>query len=231
MTCERRGCEQTICQDPTAAVNVTTRQSSHAAGSRRPRAAERLTNAALCWALIFTAMHVYWYLGGRVGFGDQPDPLPAAPSSLGDWIFTIVVGGMFAAGLMVPIAFTRTWGRHVPRRLLVWSMWAGCLVLIARGGFGQLDDGLRFTGLRDGGLTGLSTEDVIGSAHPSTYTKVSTVAVDAVLLIGGILFGCAARVGRSPHTATAGPAPDRTLDAAAGTERAERLRGVAERPR
>ena len=129
--------------------------------------------------------------------GDQPDPLPGAPSSLGDWIFSFVVGAMFAAGLAVPSALARPWGRPPPRRLLLWSMWIGCAVLVARGGSGLLDDGLRFTGLADGGLTGLTNEDVLGSAHPSTNTIVSTLAIDSIFLVGGLLFGYAARLSGS----------------------------------
>ena len=75
-------------------------------------------------------------------------------------------------------------------------MWIGCAVLVARGGSGLLDDGLRFTGLADGGLTGLTNEDVLGSAHPSTNTIVSTLAIDSIFLVGGLL-GYAARLSGS----------------------------------
>lgn len=176
---------------------------THAAGSRRPRAAARAANGALVWAVAFTAMHVYWYLGGRVGFGDQSDPLPPAPSALRDWIFDVVVVAMFAVGLAVPVAFTRRWGKRVPRAVIVWLMWIGALVLLARGGAGLVDDLLRFTGLHDGGLTGLSTEDVLGSAAPSTSTRVSSVAVDTVFLLGGLLFGRTALLARSATWAVA----------------------------
>jgi len=171
--------------------------SSHAAGSPRPRATARALNWAFYWTVAFIALHGYWYLGGRVGFGDQADPLPGAPSSLGDWIFSVVVGGMFAAGLAVPSALARPWGRRLPRRLLVWSMWIGCAVLVARGGSGLLDDLLRFSGLADGGLTGLNNEEVLGSAHPSTATIVSTLAIDSIFFAGGLLFGHAARLAGS----------------------------------
>ena len=60
-----------------------------------------------------------------------------------------------------------------------------------------VDDALRFSGLYDGGLTGLSTKDVLGSADPSTYTKLSTVAIDSIFLLGGLLFGHAARLAQS----------------------------------
>jgi hypothetical protein len=188
---------------------------THAAGSTRAQAAARAANAAFFWALAFTALHVYWYLGGRVGFGDQADPLPGAPSNLGSWIFNVIVVVMFAAGLAVPRAFTRPWGRRVPRRLLVWSMWIGCALLLARGGSGLLDDLLRFTGLVDSGLTGLSNQDVLGSAHPSTYTMLSTVVMDSIFLTGGLLFGYAARLAGSAAATTA------TSAAIAGQRRPE----------
>jgi FAD-dependent urate hydroxylase len=184
---------------------------THAAGSTRPRATARAANWALYWTVAFIALHAYWYLGGRVGFGDQVDPLPGAPSSLGDWIFYVVTGGMWVAGLVVPSALARPWGRRVPRRLLVWLMWIGCAVLVARGGSGLLDDALRFTGVVDGGLTGLSNKDVLGSADPSTYTMLSTVAIDSIFLAGGLLFGHAARLARDPRRRRL--APDADLDA------------------
>jgi hypothetical protein len=182
---------------PPLAVSSGAAPSTHAAGSTRARATARAANLAFYWTLAFIALHGYWYLGGRVGLGDQPDPLPGAPSSLGDWIFSVVVWGMFAAGLAVPSALARPWGRRLPRRLLVWSMWIGCAVLVARGASGLLDDLLRFTGLADGGLTGLTNEDVLGSAHPSTNTILSTIAIDSISLLGGLLFGHAARLAGS----------------------------------
>jgi hypothetical protein len=77
-------------------------------------------------------------------------------------------------------------------------MWVGAVVLLARGGSGLVDDAVRFSGLYDGGLTGLSTKDVLDSAHPTTYTKLSTVCVDGIFLLGGLLFAYAARLARSP---------------------------------
>jgi hypothetical protein len=186
-------------REPVLAGASGDRSPPRAAGSARARATATAANRALYWTVAFIALHVYWYLGGRVGFGDQVDSLPGAPSNLGDWIFSLVVFGMFAAGLAVPSALARPWGQRVPRRLLVWLMWIGCAVLVVRGGLGLLDDGLRFTGLVDGGLTGLTNKDVLGSAHPSIDTMLSTVAIDSIFLAGGLLFGHAARLARDPR--------------------------------
>jgi hypothetical protein len=180
---------------PCRGLPGTLERLTHAVASSRPRATAYATKAAFWWAVAFTALHVYWFLGGRVGFGDQPDPLPGWPSSLGGWVYTIGVWGIFAAGLVVPIAFTTSWGGRFPRRLLVWLMWTGGAVLLLRGGVGWVDDVLRFGGLVDGGLTGLSSKEVFGSAHPSAYTRLSTVAIDSIFVSGGIIFGYAATLG------------------------------------
>ncbi|HET6168019.1 MAG TPA: DUF3995 domain-containing protein [Marmoricola sp.] len=172
-------------------------ETTHAAGSVRARAATRAALAAFWWALAFTGLHAYWFAGGRIGFGDQADPLPGWPSSVGGWTFEVVVLVMFAAGLVVPLAFTRRWGLCCPRALLLWLMRIGAAVLLARGGSGLVDDVLRFSGLVRGGLTGLSNQDVLGSAHPTTVTKLSTVAIDLVFVVGGVLFAGAARLGGS----------------------------------
>lgn len=174
------------------------------------KAAARAANAALIWTAAFIALHVYWFMGGRDFYwaaGDQTDPSPGWSSSVGGWIFTVVVWGMFAAGLVVPSALAWPWGRRLPRRLLVGLMWAGAFVLLARGGSGWVDDTLRFSGLYGGGLTGLSTTDVLGAADPSTYTKLSTVAIDSIFFIGGVLFAYAARLAGSASRSRRHPDP------------------------
>jgi hypothetical protein len=140
---------------------------------------------AFAWTAVFIAWHGYWALGGDFGFGDREAGFPDA-----GWMFTTVVVAMFAAGLAVPLAVAR--GAR-PRRLLAGLLWAGAAVLAARGAAGLVDDALRFTGLADTGLTGLSDEHVLGTAHPSAYTIWSTIGIDAFFAFGGLLFGLAAR--------------------------------------
>jgi len=158
-------------------------------GMRRihARTAARL---AFAWTLIFSIWHGYWALGGDFGFGDAEAGIPDTTSTVAGWIFTVVVSGMFAAGLAVPLAVARGTG---PRRLLVALLWAGGAVLAARGSVGLLDDVLRFGGLVETGLSGLSDEQVLGTGDPSAYTIWSTVGLDGYFLFGGLLFGLAAR--------------------------------------
>jgi hypothetical protein len=174
---------------------ISTKTSLEAApsGPVRPRAEplpdRRAALHAFAWTAVFIAWHGYWALGGDFGFGDQESGFPDTTSSAAGWIFSITVVGMFVAGLAVPLALARGVGRH---RLLVGLMWAGAAVLGARGLAGLVDDALRFTGLVETGLSGLSDEQVLDTAHPSAYTIWSTVGIDAFFAAGALLFGRAA---------------------------------------
>ena len=148
---------------------------------------------AFAWAVVFTGMHGYWYLGGKVGLGDAPSPLPGTPTSPGAWLFTIAVALMFGIGLAAPIALLRVPAGGVSRRLLVALLWAGCLLLVVRGASGLLDDVVRDLGMSDRGITGLSYQETLGTAHPSTNTLVSTAIIDGYFFLGGLLYGRAAR--------------------------------------
>ena len=53
---------------------------------------------------------------------------------------------------------------------------------------------LRFSGLVETGLSGLTDKEVLGSAHPSAYTIWSTVGLDSFFAAGGLLFARAAHL-------------------------------------
>ena len=164
-------------------------------GFRRNSREYRAAMHAFAWTAVFVVWHGYWALGGDFGFGDQQSGFPDTTSSLAGWVFSTAVAGMFVAGLAVPLALMRGAG---PRRLLVGLMWAGAAVLAARGIVGLVDDVLRFTGLQETGLSGLSNQEVLGTARPPAYTIWSTIGIDAFFAAGGLLFARAARQTR-PH--------------------------------
>ncbi len=145
--------------------------------------------AAWAWVVVFTAFHVYWFLGGRFGLAG---PLPTLSFSLISVLFRVAVAAMFATGLVVPIAAVRPWGRRVPRWMLAAALWAGCLLLLLRGTAGVVDDLLRMTGLSAHGLTGLTQAQVFGTARPSATMMWSSRATDWYFTLGGLLFGAAA---------------------------------------
>jgi hypothetical protein len=70
---------------------------------------------------------------------------------------------------------------------------SGFVALAVRGGAGIVDSLLRVAGVLPRGLTGLTYQQILGQSDPSAYTLWSGAAIDAYFLIGGILFGLAAR--------------------------------------
>src|SRR4051794_36314196 len=155
------------------------------------RSSVRRLRWVLAWAVLFTAMHGYWYFGGTIGLGEAP--LPGAPSSATDWVSSIVVVLMFAAGLAIPIVLLRSGSYGLTRRFLVTLMHIGALILTARGSLGLLDDAVRQLGLSAGGITGLDYKDTLGTASPSMYTLTCTDLIDVYFLLGGILYWLSAR--------------------------------------
>lgn len=153
-----------------------------------PHTYRALAYLAWAWAVVFTAFHVYWSLGGRFGLGDAPDLIPAASFD----VWTVATGVMFVAGMTVPLAIIHPWGRWIPRWMLLAALWAGCAVLALRGLAGVLDDILRTSGLATNGLTGLTYEQVTGTAHPSATTLWSARAINCYFTLGGLLFGLSA---------------------------------------
>jgi len=169
---------------------------------------------AFGWTAVFILWHGYWALGGDFGFGDEESGFPDA-----GWAFTVVVAALFVAGLAVPLAVARA---AQPRRWLLVLLWAGAALLTARGASGLLDDTLRFSGLVETGLTGLSDEQVLGTADPSAYTIWSTIGIDAFFTLGGLLFGWAALRSRRRARRPAGPFPARSRAASSARPRASR---------
>lgn len=93
------------------------------------------------------------------------------------------------------LAIARGWARG--RRALADAalVWAGCVLLLLRGGAGIIDDLTRATGLFPNGLTGLSTKDTTGAAD----LRWSGWAIDLYFLAGGIIFGLLAVHYRAQH--------------------------------
>lgn len=126
-----------------AAVAPGSADMTGAVSNRRTQPRNWAGYAAFAWTVVFIAFHVYWFTGGRLGFGDAPDPIPGPPSSVAGWVFNVSVLAMFAAGLVVPLALVRPVDRKIPRRILLALAWLGCAVLAVRGGAGIVDSLLR----------------------------------------------------------------------------------------
>ena len=147
----------------------------------------RTAYAALAWVIVFFAFHVYWYAGGAFG---RAGALPAlVPDSVGGWIFEVLVVSAFPLGAAVCLAIARGWPRGSMRRAAAVVVWLGCALLALRGGSGLVDDLTRAAGLLPNGITGLSLEETMGTAHPSASELWSSYATDAYFAVGGLIFG------------------------------------------
>jgi hypothetical protein len=148
------------------------------AAAGRPRAAR----TALAWVVVFTAFHIYWYLGGSFA---SPGALPGTPHSVVRWAFDAFVGIAFVTGLLVPLAIARGWTdrRSTVAALCAVLVWAGAVLLVLRGGAGIVDDLTRAAGVRTG-ITGLTTKETTGMAQLTW----SGWAIDSYFLLGGLLF-------------------------------------------
>ena len=112
--------------------------------------------------------HTYWAAGGSAGLEDEP-----IEGTLAGMNYAAIVLSRVAAALA--LALVRPWGVFVPRRLLLVGAWGACLVLSVRGGAGLIQD----------------LAIALGDSDEDVPTLI--LIFEPLFLVGGILFGLAAR--------------------------------------
>lgn len=130
------------------------------------------------WALLFAVASFYWAAGGSIGtdtVGDEVKRLPGIVALL--W----AVGIVKLIGALLALALVRSWGRLVPRRLLLSAAWAAGGGMVLYGAANLTVRGLMAMGA-------ISTPE---SMH-STAATWRLVLWDPWWLLGGILFAAAA---------------------------------------
>jgi hypothetical protein len=188
-------------------VNTTLRSAVPAPylqGQGDLRAVRWTAYAAFAWVMVFLAWHVVWAATGLA--------IPSTAQHHGSarvlmWVSTVVVLAMVAVGTALPLALAQAWGRRIPRPVLLSAAWMGCVLLGARGLMGVGDDVVRATGILPNGLTGLTMEQVSGTAHPSAWELFAGGFTDLLFAGGGLAFGLAALAyqrARRPHAAQHG---------------------------
>lgn len=180
----------------------------------------RAADAVVAWIAVFAAFHVYWYLGGRIG---HPHPLPPPPRSVLEWSIALALGAGIPVGTAAALVARRGAPVGVAHRLVGTVLWLGAVSLALRGAAGVIDDLGRTTGVLPRGLTGLTLEQVTGSAHPSAHVRWSGRATDLWFLLGGVLFARLARARTGdltketrPMTPVQSPGPRRIVIAGGG---------------
>ncbi len=127
--------------------------------------------AAFAWSVAFAVPHVYWAAGGTAGL--EGGAIDGALATIN--YAAIVLSGIAAA---LALALAGRWGRSLPRPVLATGAWGACVVLSLRGIAGLIQDLVVLLG---------ESED-----------EVSTLILvfEPLFLVGGILFGLAARQSR-----------------------------------
>ena len=74
------------------------------------------------------------------------------------------------------LAIARGWARGRLALAAAALVWAGCVLLLLRGGAGVIDDLTRATGLLPNGLTGLSTKDATGGNRNQRSVQCAEIA-------------------------------------------------------
>jgi hypothetical protein len=163
------------------------------------RVNRRTAYAAFTWVMVFLAWHVVWALTG-LEYPSASDHDAAARVLM--QVFMVVIIVMVVVGTLLPLALAQPWGRRIPRRMLLFAAWTGCVLLSTRGLLGIGDGLVRVTGILPRGFSGLTTAQVIGAEHPSVWALFASGATEVLFALGGLAFGLAAiayqRVPRTP---------------------------------
>ena len=148
----------------------------------------RATIGVLAWMVLFAGVHVYWELGGTLGFGDAEKTTPEV-DSIATVAFTVAILLAFSAGLGLVILSMSPCRHKLPLWVMTGYSATATVVLCARGVSGLVDTWLREAGLADGGVSGLTYQQIYGVADPSMATLGASHLMDINFVAGGILFG------------------------------------------
>jgi hypothetical protein len=88
--------------------------------------------AAAAWAFVFALFHIAWAAGWYPLLDAERAPVMFATPW--KWAYDVVVAAMCVIAVPVALAPVRSWGRHLPRRLVHALAWIGSALLILRAG-------------------------------------------------------------------------------------------------
>lgn len=138
-----------------------------------PSAAHRwVTYAACAWASLFAAPHTWWALGISAGFPGGEASYRFFMSSTWRYVFDLIVILLSVLAVVIALALLRPPDRTVRRWIPQTAAWIASGMLSLRGVAGWVVD---------------------GTSDPVWWPT---------FLLGGILFGCVAWLGRHPRSAT-----------------------------
>lgn len=149
--------------------------------------------AAVAWCALFGALHLYWGLGGEVGFARFSAPNNrdlVAAGDAGYLRFTLLVGVVLALAAAAVLVCLRPWGQRLPRWLVLTGLWAACALCLVRGVGNPVQDLLLLSGAID-----FAPFDGPWPQAREWYEwlLLDAVAFSPYFVLGAALFGLTAR--------------------------------------
>jgi hypothetical protein len=111
---------------------TTPQRSQQASPVRETQPGMWAARLAAAWCVLFASAHLYWALGGTVGFVAATGSLDLLKQT---WFVVVGLWGValvYLAGALVCLATVLSWGRRVPSWLLRTVVWIGVAVLLVR---------------------------------------------------------------------------------------------------
>ncbi|MFH8379909.1 DUF3995 domain-containing protein [Kitasatospora sp. NPDC018058] len=140
--------------------------------------------AAATWSAAFSAVHLYWLLGGRLGLPDGLSVLGNTPLLVID----ILAIPLCALAAVLALALVRPWGARLPARPLAVALWGTTALLLVHAAPSVSD----WAALAFGSRT-TSDFDAMG--------RFATLLYEPFFMTGGLLFALAALGRRRPGRA------------------------------
>ena len=147
--------------------------------------------AAVAWCVVFGGLHLYWALGGAVGFADFSTP-SARPLALArDPFYMAITWGVVIAcvvAAVVALAPFQDWSRRLPRWLVLTPVWIACGLFFVRG-FGNP---IQAAVLAAGAMP-FEHLSVSAARAWAQWTRLDLMYFSPWFILGGFAFGATAR--------------------------------------
>ncbi len=148
-----------------------------------------LVHVAVAFTILFTALHLYWAVGGSWGL-----PLAAqqdeALTKLANWVVSVVmlVGAVWVLALNHPV------GRRVPAWVLLVPVWVGAVVCASHAVFGLVTKSLYLSGYHGAVdfpvVPGVGTAEAAGANHLAAVQDL--LVFEPCFLVQGLVLALAA---------------------------------------
>jgi hypothetical protein len=154
------------------------------------RGARWVSYAAVLWCLLFGGLHLYWAVGGTVGFAAMSMPPNKILALNRDSLYIGITWGVVLAcafGIFLALASIQNWGRRIPKWLLLIPLWIACIISLVRGIGTMTQTALIIAGV-------FPFEPLVGPEAIAwyRYLLIDSIFYSPWFICGGILFGATA---------------------------------------